>query len=118
MDEWFIMFLNAMLNGTNPQQKKEGPAGIRLKNRHKLVQGNTTMKTVTYTEIQEGEFEEIENAETGEIAVRELADQASDRRKEILCDEADEGRVQGGSEDAVCGLRDREEEFDDGGGSD
>lgn len=89
MDEWFIMFLNAMLDGTNPWQKKEEPADIRLKNRHKLVQGNTTMKTVTYTKIQEGSFEEIEDTETGETSVGELANQASDRREEILSDEAD-----------------------------
>ena len=90
MDEWFVNFLNAMFDGTNPRQKKEEPAGIRLKNRHKLVQGNITMETVTYTKIQEGEFEEIENAETGEASVRELADQAADRGEEILDHEADE----------------------------
>ena len=90
MDEWQAMFINMILNGFGQQRRKEEPAGIRLKNSHKLVQSNTKMKTVTYTEIQEGEFEEIENAETGEIAVRELADQASDRREEILSDKADE----------------------------
>ena len=91
MDEWFIMFLNAMFDGTNSRQKKEESAGIKLKNRHKLVQGNTTMETVTYTKIQEGEFEEIEDTETGETSVGELADQASNRREEILSNEADEG---------------------------
>lgn len=91
MDEWFIAFLNAMFDGTNPRQKKEEPAGIRLKNSHKLVQSNTKMKTVTYTEIQEGEFTEIEDTETGEASVGELADQTSNRREEILSDEADKG---------------------------
>lgn len=92
MDEWMREFLNAMFNGTNTRQKKEEPAGIRLKNSHKLVQSNTKMKTVTYTEIQEGEFEEIEDTETGEASVGELADQASDRRKEILGNEAPESQ--------------------------
>lgn len=78
MDEWFINFLNAMFDETNPRQKKEEPAGIRLKNRHKLVQGNTTMETMTYTKIQEGEFTEIEDTETGEASVGELEDQAAD----------------------------------------
>lgn len=76
------------------------------------------LRVTKYSEIQEGEFEEIEDAETGETSVGKLADQTTDRREEILCDEADEGRVQGGSEEAVCGLRDREEEPDDCGGSD
>ena len=89
MDEWREMFINMILNGVGQQRRKEEPAGIRLKNSHKLVQSNTKMKTVTYTEIQEGEFEEIEDAKTGEIAVRELADQAADRGEEILDNKAD-----------------------------
>lgn len=90
MDDWQAMFINMILNGFGQRQRKEEPAGIRLKNSHKLVQSNTKMKTVTYTEIQEGEFTEIENTEASEIAVRELADQAADRREEILDHEADE----------------------------
>lgn len=91
MDEWFINFFNELFNATNPRQKNEEPVGLRPKNRHTLVQGNLRMKTVTYTDIQEGEFVEIEDAKSNEASVGELADQASDRREEILSDEADEG---------------------------
>ena len=76
------------------------------------------LRVTTYTEIQEGEFEAIEDTETGEASIGELADQAADRREEIFRDEADESGMQGGGEEAVCGLRDREEEPDDSRGSD
>ena len=89
MDEWREMFINMILNGVGQQRRKEEPAGIRLKNSHKLVQSNTKMKTVTYTEIQEGEFEEIEDTETGEASVGELENQAADRGEEILDNKAD-----------------------------
>lgn len=107
MDEWFVNFLNAMFDGTtqtckaetkNRNSKKQEFCSDTPKNEKTFIYGigqnsvpyEKLLRVTTYTEIQEGEFEEIEDAETGEIAVRELADQAADRREEILRDEADE----------------------------
>lgn len=103
---------------TKAQQDAMDEEIIKRETKREVVTGRRFLRTTTLVKIQEGEFEEIEDAESGETSVRELADQAADQREEILSDEADEGRVQGGSEETVCGLRDREEEPDDGGGSD
>lgn len=81
----------------NDNSKKQEFCSDVPKNEKKLIYGigpnsvpyGKVLRVTTYTEIQEGEFEEIEDAKTGEIAVGELADQASDRREEILSDEAD-----------------------------
>lgn len=106
MDEWFIMFLNAMFDSStqtckaetkNEKSKKQVFCSDVPKREKKLIYGigpnsipyEKILGVTTYTEIQEGEFEEIEDTETGEASVGELADQASDRREEILSDEAD-----------------------------
>jgi hypothetical protein len=128
MDEFnfdaFASFLNAfIINGrangkTQAQQYAQDEARIKRETTREVTSDGRFVRTTTLSLIQEGEFEEIEDAETGEIAVRELADQTADRREEILSDEADENRVQGGSEKTVCGIRDREEEPDDSGRGD
>lgn len=135
MDEWAWMFIDMILHGTTQTCKAETKSGNSKtqdfcsdvpKGEKEFIYGigpnsipyEKVLKVTTYTEIQEGEFEEIEDAESGETSIRELADQAADRGEEVLRDEADEGRVQGGSEETVCWLRDREEEPDDSGGSD
>lgn len=103
---------------TQAQQYAQDEARIKRETKREVTSDGRFIRTTTLSLIQEGEFEEIEDAETGEIAVGELADQAPSERKEILRDETDKSGMQGGGEEAVCGLRDREEEFDDGGGSD
>ena len=139
MDEWGFNFLwtilNTSFNGATQTCKAETKNGNSKKQEFgsdvpksekafiygigpNFVPYEKLLRVTTYTEIQEGEFEEIEDAETGEIAVRELADQAADRREEILSDKADEGRMQGGSKETLRGLRNREEEPDDGRRSD
>lgn len=99
MDEWPWSWLIAMLefgfngqaNGqTQAYKDAQDEARIKRETMREVTTDGRFMRTTTLSLIQEGEFEEIEDAETAEIAVRELADQASDRREEVLSDEADE----------------------------
>lgn len=122
MDEFnfdaFTSFLNFIINGrangkTKAQQDAMDEARIKQETTHEVVTGGRFLRTTTLVKIQEGEFEEIEDAKTGEIAVGELADQATDRGEEVLRDEADKSGMQGGSEETVCWLRNREEEPND-----
>lgn len=103
---------------TKAQQDAQDEVRIKRETIREVTSDGRFIRTTTLSLIQEGEFEEIEDTETGETSIGELEDQASGRREEILRDEADESRVQGGSEETVCGLRDREEEHYDGWGSD
>lgn len=98
MDDWHWTWLLTMLefgfigraNGkTQAQQYAQDEARIKRETTREVTSDGRFIRTTTLSLIQEGEFTEVENAETGEIAVRELADQASDRREEILSDEAD-----------------------------
>jgi hypothetical protein len=112
MDEWRFNLLLSMLGmhfnsatqtckaeTKNGNSKKQTFCSDVPKNEKELIYGigpnsvpyGKVLKLTTYTEIQEGEFTEIEDTETGEASVGELADQASDRREEILSDEADKG---------------------------
>jgi len=139
MDKWAFDFLLKMFNMSfdgatqtckaetkNGNSKKQEFSSDVPKSEKAFIYGigqnsvpyEKFLRVTTYSEIQEGEFEEIEDAKTRETTIGELADQTADRRKEVLRDEADESGVQGGSEEALCRLRDREEEPDDGGGSD
>ena len=111
MDEWGFNLLLNMFNmcfdsatqtckaeTKNGNSKKQTFCSDVPKREKKLIYGigpnsipyEKILSITNYTEIQEGEFEEIEDTETGEASVRELADQAADRREEILSDEADE----------------------------
>ena len=76
---------------TQAQQETQDEARIKRETTREVTSDGRFIRTTTLSLIQEGEFTEIENAETGEIAVRELADQAADRREEILDHKADEG---------------------------
>lgn len=76
---------------TQAQQYAQDEARIKRETTREVTTDGRFIRTTALSLIQEGEFEEIEDAETGEIAVRELADQAADRREEILDHEADEG---------------------------
>lgn len=100
MDDWmFKWFTDAILFGFNgrsngktaAQQKAKDEARIKRETTREVTADGRFVRTTTLTEIQEGEFEEIEDTETGEIAVRELADQTADRGEEIFDHQADEG---------------------------
>jgi len=100
MDEWMLNFLNMIFtpgfngraNGkTKAQQDARDEARIKQETMREVTTDGRFVRTTTLSLIQEGEFEEIEDTETGEASVGELADQASDRREEILSDEANEG---------------------------
>lgn len=75
---------------TKAQQDAMDEERIKRETTREVVTGGRFLRTTTLVKIQEGEFTEIEDAETGEIAVRELADQTTDRGKEVLNHEADE----------------------------
>ena len=102
MDEWFgnfFKFVDMIHQESEKETKKQEFSNDMPKSEKKLIYGigpNSVpyakiLRITTYTEIQEGEFEEIEDTETGEASIGELANQASDRREEILSDEADKG---------------------------
>lgn len=82
----------------NSNSKKQEFCNNIPKNEKKLIYGigpnsipyEKVLRVTTYTEIQEGEFEEIEDTETGEISIGELEDQTADRRKEIFDHETHE----------------------------
>ena len=63
---------------TKAQQDARDEARIKQETMREVTTDGRFVRTTTLSIIQEGEFEEIEDAETSEIAVRELADQASD----------------------------------------
>lgn len=111
MDEWAFDFLLKMFNMSfdgatqtckaetkNNNSKKQEFCSDTPKSEKALFYGigpnsvpyEKLLRVTTYTEIQEGEFKEIEDAETGEIAVRELADQTADRGETVLDHETDE----------------------------
>lgn len=75
---------------TKAQQDAQDEARIKRETTREVTSDRRFVRTNTLSLIQEGEFEEIEDTETGEIAVRELADQATDRQEEILSDKADQ----------------------------
>lgn len=95
MDEWMFNILMNMLNLSfdgstqtckaetkNRNSKEQEFCNDVPKSEKTLIYGigpnsvpyEKVLKVSTYTEIQEGEFEEIEDTETTEIAVRELVD--------------------------------------------
>lgn len=76
---------------TQAQQYAQDEARIKRETTREVTTDGRFVRTTTLSIIQEGEFTEIEDTETGEIAVRELADQAANRREEILDHKADEG---------------------------
>ena len=99
MDEWHRTWLLTMLefgfigraNGkTQAQQYAQDEARIKRETTREVTSDGRFVRTTTLSLIQEGEFTEIEDTETGEASVGELEDQASNRREEILSDEADE----------------------------
>lgn len=99
MDEWMFKFLldamgfrfNGQSNGkTTTQQKAKDEARIKRETIREVTADGRFVRTTTLTVIQEGEFEEIEDTKTGEIAVRELADQTADRGETVLDHKADE----------------------------
>lgn len=75
---------------TQAQQEAQDETRIKRETTREVTSDGRFVRTTTLSLIQEGEFEEIEDAETGETSVGELEDQAADRREEILSDEADE----------------------------
>lgn len=116
MDEWAQMFIDMILHGATQTCKAETKKSNSKtqefcsdvpKGEKEFIYGigpnsipyEKVLKVTTYTEIQEGEFTEIEDTETRETSVRELADQTADRGEEVLRDEADEGGVQGGGKE-------------------
>lgn len=75
---------------TKAQQDAMDEERIRRETTREVVTGGRFLRTTTLVKIQEGEFTEIEDTETGEASVGELENQAADRGKEVLDHEADE----------------------------
>ena len=71
-------------------QETRDKARIKRETTRKVTMDGRFVRITTLSLIQEGEFKEIEDTETGEASVGELADQTSNQREEILSDEADE----------------------------
>lgn len=86
-----LLTLGLGINYTDQAHSKtQDEARIKRETIREVTSDGRFIRTTTLSLIQEGEFEEIENTETGEASVGELEDQAADRREEILSDEADE----------------------------
>lgn len=75
---------------TQAQQYAQDEARIKRETTQEVTSDGRFVRTTTLSLIQEGEFTEIEDTETGEASVGELEDQAADRGEEILDNEADE----------------------------
>lgn len=99
MDEWMREFLNVMFtpgfngraNGkTQVQQDAQDKIRIKRETTREVTTDGRFVRTTTLSLIQEGEFTEIEDAETDEASVGELENQTADRGEEILDHEADE----------------------------
>ena len=79
-----------LFKNMSANQEVQDEARIKRETTREVTIDGRFVHTTTLSLIQEGEFEEIENSETGEASVGELENQTADRREEILSDEADE----------------------------